>query len=69
MITKDLTGFWGMGKEDPNPMTPKEFNEELINQGYKGTDFIPEVTAVGAKGGVARKNYDDGGIAAFKCTA
>ena len=56
------TGVWGIGAREAEPMSIKEFNKELKDQGYTGTDFIPEVTAVGAKGGVARKNYFHGGI-------
>jgi len=56
---KGSTGFWGMGAEDPNPMTPQEFNQELIDQGYKGKEFISEETMTGKDGG--RVGLENGG--------
>ena len=45
-------GVFGIGVKEAEPMSVEEFNKELINQGYKGKEFITE-TAVGAEGGIA----------------
>ena len=58
---KGSTGVWGIGAREAEPMTPKEFNEEIKNQGYTGTDFIPEVTMTGKDGG--RVGFQLGGWA------
>ena len=37
---KGSTGVWGIGAREAEPMTPKEFNEEIKNQGYTGLQIL-----------------------------